>query len=97
MQIILKDKDERNSSWRANPVCAIIYTGKINEYIRRKCIGESGIREDRIWISRRVFIIERIQWRRQRVSQSGWTQKDWTERKDNIEVHSKIQKSSKGK
>ena len=60
MQIILKNKDERNSSGRANPVCAIIYTGKINGYVERKYIGGSGIREDRIWISRRVFIIERI-------------------------------------
>jgi len=48
MQIILKDKDERNSSRRANPVCAIIYTGKINGYVERKYIGGSGIREDRI-------------------------------------------------
>ena len=39
MQVIYKNKDERSSSGRANPMDLVIYIGKIGKYVERKCIG----------------------------------------------------------
>ena len=42
MQAIYKNEDERGGSRKADSVDAIVYAGRIGEYLERKYVGRSG-------------------------------------------------------
>ena len=65
MQIIFEDKDKKYNYKTTDIIDIIIYTKRVNKYVKEKHIGRFGDRRDRIQVSRGIFVgIKKRIWRR---------------------------------
>ena len=56
MQVIPENEDERSNSGRIDPMSVIICIRRIGRCMERKFIGIFRDRRSRIWVSRRIFV-----------------------------------------
>jgi len=56
IQVILENKDERNSSRGTNLVNIVICIERASRYIEKECIRRLGIGGSRIQVGKRVFV-----------------------------------------